>query len=317
VVVEDLVKRFGDFTAVDHVSFSVPKGEVFGFLGPNGAGKSTTIRMLCGIITPTSGRGSVGGLDIIADSEQIKEHIGYMSQRFSLYEDLTVEENIEFYGSVYGVPPARLAERKQWVLEMADLAGRAQSLTRELSGGWRQRLALGCALIHEPQILFLDEPTAGVDPLSRRRFWDLIYLVAGQAVTVFVTTHYMDEAEHCDRVGLIYDGKLIALDSPSELRQRRLAGRLLEVRADPLMAALELLSRDPAAREVAVFGAALHVVVEDESAAEGLARGLAAGGVNVSAISPIAPSLEDVFVALIGAAGRAGGTDGASARATG
>jgi len=299
VVVEDLVKTFGPFTAVDRISFSVPRGEVFGFLGPNGAGKSTTIRMLCGIITPTSGRGSVAGYDILTESEQIKERIGYMSQRFSLYEDLTVEENIEFYGGVYGVANARLAERKQWILEMANLTDRSRSLTGELAVGWKQRLALGCALVHEPEILFLDEPTAGVDPISRRNFWDLIYTVAGQGVTVFVTTHYMDEAEHCDRLGLIYRGKLIALGSPQQLKERYVAGALLEVRAQPIMQALDLLAGEPAAKEVAIFGAALHVVAESEAAAAPLRAALERGGVTVSRIETIAPSLEDIFVSLI------------------
>jgi ABC-2 type transport system ATP-binding protein len=299
VAVEDLVKTFGQFTAVDRISFSVPRGEVFGFLGPNGAGKSTTIRMLCGIITPTSGRGAVAGYDILTESEQIKERIGYMSQRFSLYEDLTVEENIEFYGGVYGVADARLAERKQWILEMANLTDRSRSLTGELAVGWKQRLALGCALVHEPEILFLDEPTAGVDPISRRNFWDLIYTVAGQGVTVFVTTHYMDEAEHCDRLGLIYRGKLIALGSPQQLKQRYVAGALLEVRAQPIMQALDLLVREPAAEEVAIFGATLHVVAESQAAAAPLRAALERGGVTVSRIETIAPSLEDIFVSLI------------------
>ena len=299
VIVEDLVRVFGRFVAVDHISFSVPKGEVFGFLGPNGAGKSTTIRMLCGIIVPTSGRGAVAGYDILLESEQIKERIGYMSQRFSLYEDLTVEENIEFYGGVYGVANARLAERKRWILEMANLTERARSLTGELAMGWKQRLALGCALVHEPEILFLDEPTAGVDPISRRSFWDLIYTVAGQGVTVFVTTHYMDEAEHCDRLGLIYRGKLIALGSPRQLKERYVAGALLEVHAQPAMAALDLLAREPAAKEVAIFGAAIHVVADSEAAIQPIRRALELGGVTVGRIETIAPSLEDVFVALI------------------
>jgi ABC-2 type transport system ATP-binding protein len=299
VIVEDLVKTFGPFTAVDRISFSVPRGEVFGFLGPNGAGKSTTIRMLCGIITPTSGRGSVAGYDILTESEEIKQRIGYMSQRFSLYEDLTVEENIEFYGGVYGVANARLAERKQWILEMANLTDRSRSLTGELAVGWKQRLALGCALVHQPPILFLDEPTAGVDPISRRNFWDLIYTVAGQGVTVFVTTHYMDEAEHCDRLGLIYRGKLIALGSPQQLKERYAAGALLEVHAHPIRQALDLLASEPAAREVAIFGAALHLVAESEAAAAQLRTALERGGVTVSRIEAIAPSLEDVFVSLI------------------
>jgi len=305
VAVEDLVRVFGRFVAVDHISFSVPKGEVFGFLGPNGAGKSTTIRMLCGIIAPTSGRGEVAGYDILRESEQIKERIGYMSQRFSLYDDLTVEENIEFYGGVYGVAGERLGERRRWILEMANLTERAGSLTGELAVGWKQRLALGCALVHEPEILFLDEPTAGVDPVSRRSFWDLIYTVAGQGVTVFVTTHYMDEAEHCDRLGLVYRGKLIALGSPRQLKERYAAGALIEVAAQPTMRALELLERVPAAKEAAVFGAALHVVADSEAAIEPIRRALELGGVTVAHIETIVPSLEDVFVALIEQADRA------------
>jgi len=299
VLIEDLVKRFGAFTAVDRVSLSVPKGEIFGLLGPNGAGKSTIIRMLCGILAPTSGRGSVIGFDMLRESERIKERIGYMSQKFSLYEDLTVEENIEFYGGIYGVRPERLAERRRWILEMANLAERAGSMTGQLAMGWKQRLALGCAVVHEPDMLFLDEPTAGVDPISRRNFWDLIYNVAGQGVTVFVTTHYMDEAEHCDRLGLIYGGRLIALGSPQQLKERYVAGTLLEVHAQPLMTALDLLAKEPSAKEVAIFGAALHVVTEGEAAIEPIRAALERGGAAVSRIDTILPSLEDVFVALI------------------
>ncbi len=304
VVVQDLVKRFGRFTAVDRVSFTVPKGEVFGFLGPNGAGKSTTIRMLCGILVPTSGTGRVAGLDVMTQSERIKQRIGYMSQRFSLYEDLTVTENIEFYGGVYGVTPRRLAARKQWILEMANLTERSGSLTGTLSAGWKQRLALGCAVVHEPEVLFLDEPTAGVDPVSRRSFWDLIYTVAGQGVTVFVTTHYMDEAEHCDRIGLIYGGRLIALASPAALKQRFAAGVLLEIVAAPVMDALEALAQEPAAKDVALFGAGLHVLVDDESAIPQLRQALVRRGAEVHRIEEVVPSLEDVFVSLIEQADR-------------
>ena len=299
VVVHDLVKRFGDFIAVDHVSFAVQRGEIFGFLGSNGAGKSTTIRMLCGILTPTAGNGTVAGFDIIRDSEKIKAHIGYMSQKFSLYEDLTVEENIEFYGDIYGVPYRRLAERKQWILEMANLTERANSMTGELPVGWKQRLALGCAMVHEPEILFLDEPTGGVDPASRRNFWDLIYNVSGEGVTVFVTTHYMDEAEHCDRLGLIDAGKLIALGSPRELKAQYVAGTLLEVQVDPVMTALDVLAAEPAAKEVAIFGTGLHVITDSTEAIAPIRAVLERGGVTVGRIEPIMPSLEDVFVALI------------------
>ena len=218
VVVENLEKRFGRFVAVDRVSFQVGRGEVFGFLGPNGAGKSTTIRMLCGILAPSGGRGTVAGFDIGTQPELVKAHIGYMSQRFSLYQDLTVEENIDFYSGIYRIPANKKRERKEWVIEMSGLAGHRRSLTAVLSGGWKQRLALGCAILHEPPIVFLDEPTSGVDPISRRKFWNLIYDLSAQGVTIFVTTHYMDEAEYCNRLGLIYRGELIALGTPHELK---------------------------------------------------------------------------------------------------
>lgn len=218
VTVENLEKRFGDFQAVDKVSFRVKRGEIFGFLGPNGAGKSTTIRMLCGIITPTAGKASVSGFDVLHEAEQIKAHIGYMSQKFSLYEDLTVEENINFFSGIYQIPQAEKEARKNWVIKMAGLDGHRDSLTSILAGGWRQRLALGCAMLHNPGVIFLDEPTSGVDPVSRRNFWDLIYQLAAEGVTVFVTTHYMDEAEYCDRLAMIYQGKLVAIGTPDELK---------------------------------------------------------------------------------------------------
>jgi len=299
VEVHDLVKTFGAFTAVDHVSFSVPRGEIFGFLGPNGAGKSTTIRMLCGLLLPTAGTGQVAGFDIRLDSERIKARIGYMSQKFSLYEDLTVSENIDFYSDIYGVAREKMAARKQWILTMANLKERAHSLTRELAMGWKQRLALGCALVHEPEILFLDEPTAGVDPISRRNFWELIYNVAGQGVTVFVTTHYMDEAEHCDRLGLIYGGKLIALGSPRELKTRQHTGVLLEMHGEPLMTALEMLTADAAVSDVAIFGNALHLITDHEANIPGIRERLERAGVALRALERIQPSLEDVFVSLI------------------
>jgi len=311
VTVSNLTRKFGDFVAVDNVSFSVPRGEIFGFLGPNGAGKSTTIRMLCGIIEPTAGAGAVAGYDIRTQSEQIKARIGYMSQKFSLYEDLTVAENIEFYAGVYGLSPARFRERKEWILRMADLRERENRLTGELAMGWKQRLALGCAVVHEPEILFLDEPTAGVDPVSRRNFWELIYDVAGRGVTVFVTTHYMDEAEHCDRLALIYSGKLIAIGSSAELKARFTAGALLEVAAQPVMQALEALRADPRVRDVAVFGRNLHVVMPELAEAAAQVREMLSGaGVSVIAVEPIVPSLEDVFVALVEQADRAAAASG-------
>jgi ABC-2 type transport system ATP-binding protein len=219
IEVQSLTKEFGRFRAVDSISFSVKKGEIFGFLGPNGAGKSTTIRMLCGIIRPTSGGGSVGGFSITSQPDEIKKIIGYLSQRFTLYQDLKVEENIDFHGGIHGLSPSSLKERKGWVLRMAGLEGREHSLTRELSGGWKQRLSLGCAILHRPQILFLDEPTASVDPVSRRDFWDLIYQLSEQGTTVFVTSHYMDEVERCHRLAIIYSGKIIAEGSPKELKR--------------------------------------------------------------------------------------------------
>ncbi len=219
VTVDDLEKRFGDFTAVRRINFRVRRGEIFGFLGPNGAGKSTAIRMLCGILSPSGGAATVAGFDVRTQPEQIKANIGYMSQKFSLYQDLTVEENIDFYAGIYRIPPERKRKRKEWVIEMAGLAQHRRRLTADLSGGWKQRLALGCAVLHEPPVVFLDEPTSGVDPINRRRFWDLIYDLSGRGVTVFVTTHYMDEAEYCNRLGLIYRGELIALGTPLELKE--------------------------------------------------------------------------------------------------
>jgi ABC-2 type transport system ATP-binding protein len=313
VVVRELERRFGDFVAVNRLSFSVAKGEIFGFLGPNGAGKSTTIRMLCGILAPTSGGGSVAGFDLRTQPEQIKAHIGYMSQRFSLYEDLTVEENIDFYSGIYRIAPAKKRARKEWVIEMAGLSENRRALTGTLSGGWKQRLALGCAILHEPPILFLDEPTSGVDPNSRRRFWDLIYELSGRGITVFVTTHYMDEAEHCDRLALIYQGELIALGSPQSLKAEAIKGVILEVhcdRPDEAMAAIAAAARAEGhnrsskvhaeMRSVALYGNGLHITVTDPVAAiPALRELLNSMGIRVTRIDPIPPSMEDVFVALI------------------
>ncbi|MBS1860000.1 MAG: ABC transporter ATP-binding protein, partial [Acidobacteria bacterium] len=235
VEIQDLVKRFGGFVAVDRVSLTVSKGEIFGFLGPNGAGKSTTIRMLCGLLTPTSGSASVNGLDVATQPEEIRRSIGYMSQKFSLYDDLTVEENIDFFSGIYGVPPERRPERKSYVLEMANLTERRGTLTQTLSGGWKQRLALGCAILHEPPVLFLDEPTSGVDPLARAAFWRLIHDLAAAGHTIFVSTHYMDEAEYCHRLALMYRGKVIALGPPAELKGGLTTHRLFNLEAsDPL-----------------------------------------------------------------------------------
>lgn len=305
VVVSSLEKRFGSFVAVNRISFAVARGEIFGFLGPNGAGKSTTIRMLCGILAPSGGAGTVAGFDVGREAEKIKAHIGYMSQKFSLYEDLTVEENIDFFSGIYGIPAARKQARKDWVVRMAGLAEHRHSRTSILSGGWKQRLALGCAILHEPPILFLDEPTSGVDPISRRRFWDLIYTLADQGTTIFVTTHYMDEAEYCDRVGLIYRGELIALGSPATLKKELMSETVLEVRCDRPQDAIAVVEKMAGVREAALFGRDLHVVATDAGvAAAEIRRGLGDLGYAVERIEPIVPSLEDVFVSLIEARDR-------------
>jgi len=306
VKAENLERRFGDFVAVDRISFQVPQGEIFGFLGPNGAGKSTTIRMLTGLLAPSGGMGWVGGLDIRTQGEAVKEIIGYMSQKFSLYEDLTVEQNLNFYGGIYRIPKEKKAARKAWALEMAGLTGREKNLTRELAGGWRQRLALGAAILHEPRILFLDEPTSGVDPISRRNFWDLIRAMAHEGVTVFVTTHYMDEAEYCDRLALIYRGRIIALGTPDELKRERMPEDVLEVVVDRPVDALEVLPKESAVHEAALFGTTLHVVVADAAADAPIVRAaLVRAGIRVDRIEKILPSLEDVFVSLIEAEDRA------------
>jgi len=306
VVVKDLEKRFGSFIAVNRVSFEVSKGEIFGFLGPNGAGKSTTIRMLCGILMPSGGTGTVAGFDVRTEAEQIKAHIGYMSQKFSLYEDLTVEENIDFYSGIYCITPEKKKERKEWVIEMAGLKEHRQSRTAILSGGWKQRLALGCAILHEPPIIFLDEPTSGVDPISRRQFWNLIYELSGKGVTVFVTTHYMDEAEYCDRIGLIYRGELTAIGTPEVLKTELMQEDVLEIACDRPKDAMGEIEKLPGIREVALFGKGLHVVAVDGEAAIAAIRSvLGEKGYQVEHIEKIVPSLEDVFVSLIEARDRA------------
>jgi ABC-2 type transport system ATP-binding protein len=305
VAVKDLERRFGSFVAVNRISFEVARGEIFGFLGPNGAGKSTTIRMLCGLLAPTGGSGTVAGLDVRTQQEAIKCHIGYMSQKFSLYEDLTVEENIDFYSGIYRIPAARKAERKAWVIAMAGLENHRSSRTAILSGGWKQRLALGCAILHEPPILFLDEPTSGVDPISRRQFWDLIYELAGKGVTIFVTTHYMEEAEYCDRIALIYRGELIANGSPETLKTKLMREAVLEVACERPQDAMDELAAIAGVREVALFGGGLHVVTEDATAVgAAVERHLRERGFRVGRVEQIVPSLEDVFVSLIEARDR-------------
>lgn len=305
VVAEDLTRRFGDFVAVNKVSFAVRPGEILGFLGPNGAGKSTTIRMLCGILAPSSGRAVVAGYDVGREPEKVKQHIGYMSQRFSLYPDLTVQENLNFYSGIYRLTAKEKAVRQEWVLNMAGFEEHRHTLTAALAGGWQQRLALGCALLHRPPVLFLDEPTSGVDPIARRQFWTLIYQLAEQGTTVFVTTHYMDEAEYCSRLALIYRGELVALGTPAELKNRYMpAGQLLSLICPDPYAALQVVEKQPGVREAALFGRGLHIVVSDwQEVAPRLTAALAAAGID-GQVTPVPPSLEDVFVAVIEARDR-------------
>ena len=300
VEIHDLVKAFGPFVAVDHVSLEVAKGEIFGFLGPNGAGKSTTIRMLCGLLTPSSGSARVSGLDVATQPEEIRARIGYMSQKFSLYDDLTVEENIDFFSGMYGVPRALRSERKNHVLEMANLAERRGALTRTLSGGWKQRLALGCAILHDPAVLFLDEPTSGVDPLARGAFWHLIHDLAETGHTIFVSTHYMDEAEYCHRLALMYRGKVIALGTPAELKGGLGHQSLLNLETSDPLATMRALEGLPGVRDVAVFGGGLHVTVDQAAAgAERVKTRLAEKGIEVRHMDGIEPSMENGFVAMI------------------
>jgi drug efflux transport system ATP-binding protein len=298
--VRGLTRRFGQFVAVDNVTFDVRRGEIFGFLGSNGAGKSTTIRMLCGLLKPTSGTATVGGVDVTQDPEGVKRRIGYMSQRFSLYELLTVDQNIEFFGGVYGLDAAKLTERRRLVIDMAGLAGRETTLARDLAGGWRQRLALGCAILHEPAILFLDEPTGGVDPLSRRQFWRLIDALSQSGVTVLVTTHYLDEAERCHRVALIHAGRLAAIGTTTEVKQIFAGRPILEVRTDRSVEAMRLLDGFPEVEKTSLFGTAVHAVLRrGDVRPEEIESKLRGGGVRVESIAPVVPSLEDVFLDVI------------------
>lgn len=301
VTVAELTKRFGSFTAVDRISFTVRSGEIFGFLGPNGSGKTTTIRMLTGLLPPTSGRGTVAGYDILREQGRIKPEIGYMSQKFSLYPDLTVGENIDLYAGLYNVPRRRRAERKAWVLDMAGLRGKERLLTRDLSGGWKQRLALGCSVMHQPRILFLDEPTSGVDPISRREFWDLIFELSAQGVTIFVTTHYMDEADHCHTLALLYYGQIIALDSPRAMKANMKAGQVLEVEVPNALQAASVVAHSPHVQSAAAYGDKLHVLVwgEADEAVEPLSRTLADADLRPGRVERIEFSLEDLFVIYI------------------
>jgi ABC-2 type transport system ATP-binding protein len=299
VLARGLTKRFGTFTAVDNLDLAIAKGEVVGFIGPNGAGKSTTIRMLCGLLKPNSGSAQVAGYDVGTQPEAVREHIGYMSQKFSLYGDLTVRENLIFFGGLYGVPRRHIEERIQSAVTMAGLAGREGALVRTLAGGWKQRLALGCAILHRPPVLFLDEPTSGVEPQARRRFWDLIHDLASGGVTVLVSTHYMDEAEYCNRIALIDSGRIVAIGSPSELRRRQLGGTLHELECSALGAAVEALRQVPGVIDAAIFGDKLHVLLEHAAAAAELQPLLAHQGIEAGTPQVITPSLEDVFVRLV------------------
>ena len=307
VVAKNLVKRFGDFVAVDDVSLEAARGEILGFLGPNGSGKSTTIRMLCGLLLPTSGQALVAGIDVARDPERVRQNIGYMSQKFSLYNDLKVIENLRFFAGMYGVGRAELKERIGWAIDMAGLSGREDLLTGTLPAGWKQRLALGCAVLHRPPIVFLDEPTSGVDPISRRLFWELIHRMADDGVTVFVTTHYMDEAEYCNRLVLIDRGQMVASGSPLELKLKSMQGELLIVECDQVGKALEALQQAPGVSDAAIFGNALHLVVPRASDAVPEVKAyLFERGIRVKRIEQIRPSLEDVFVSLTSAKHRQG-----------
>jgi ABC-2 type transport system ATP-binding protein len=305
IVVKNLSRHFGAFKAVDNISFEVDRGEIFGFLGPNGAGKSTTIRMLNGLLLPSSGEGRVGGYDIITENAKIKDHIGYMSQKFSLYEDLTAEENLNFFGGVYGLPPAKLRDRITEVLRLVDLEERRRDLTRTLPLGLKQRLALASAIIHQPSILFLDEATSGVDPVSRRNFWDLIYAMAQEGQTILVTTHYMEEAEFCDRLVLIYQGHIIAQGTPSELKGE-VKETILEVFPDNLDGALALINQLPQVSEAAVFGSGLHIsTLQPDETEPAIKDTLAAHHIALGSMERVTPSLEDAFISLVQQAGEA------------
>lgn len=300
IEVENLTKKFGNFTAVDNISFNVKKGNIFGFLGPNGAGKSTTIRMLCGLLNSTSGTAQVAGYDINKESEGVKKNIGYMAQKFSLYDDLTVKENINFFGGVYGLSKIQINERMKPVLEMAGLKGNENSITRELSGGWKQRIALGCAILHKPKIVFLDEPTGGVDPVSRRRFWEIINNLSEEGITIFVTTHYLDEAEYCNIIMMIYAGRIVADGSPKELKVKYINNPMFEVECNKIIEALDILQNQDWVIETSIFGTYLHIQVKAEEDAElKINSKLRDNNITIKRINRILPSLEDVFIHTI------------------
>ena len=300
IIADKLSKRFGSFVAVDNVSFEVRQGEIFGFLGANGAGKSTTIKMLCGLLSSSSGTARVGGYDINRQADLVKKNIGYMSQKFSLYEDLTVAENIDFFGGVYGLDGQNLKNRKQWALEMAGLSGRERSLTRELAGGLKQRLALGCAILHKPKILFLDEPTGGVDPVSRRSFWDLISELSSGGTTIFVTTHYLDEAEYCNQITLMHAGRIVAGGSPNQLKREWIKNPILEFKSSDVVKTMGMIQDQPWALETTIFGNSLHVSVEDADAGrDRIIKLMQDKNIHIENIRQVSPTLEDVFITLI------------------
>jgi ABC-2 type transport system ATP-binding protein len=299
IEIKNLTKIFGDFTAVNNVSFNVKKGDVFGFLGPNGSGKTTVIRMIMGLITPTSGTGKVLGFDVSTENEKIRSHIGYMSQKFSLYEDLTVEENLDFYAGVYNVQKDKIKEKKKEILEMADLVGRESMITSNLSGGWKQRLALGCSIIHDPEILLLDEPTGGVDPIARRQFWDVIYDLSKKGVTILVTTHYMDEAEHCNSIGFLYYGNILSLDTPNVMKEKIIDGDIVEIKTDKTLKTIELLKTKDKIKDASVYGAGIHVMTESNLNLNEVRDFLIKNNVEVHSIKKVKPTLEDVFVFLV------------------
>ncbi|MFA5857531.1 MAG: ABC transporter ATP-binding protein [Elusimicrobiota bacterium] len=302
--VKALTRKFGKFTAVNNISMQVKQGEIFGFLGPNGAGKSTTIRMLCGIIPPTEGTAIVAGYDVVTVPDKVKGSIGYMSQKFSLYDDLTVSQNIDFYSGIYLVPKAEKKQRKEWVLNTTGLTDNINTLTSNLSGGWKQRLALACAVVHKPKVLFLDEPTAGVDPLARRKFWDLIYDTAANGTTILVTTHYLDEAENCNRIGLIYNGEIIAIGTPGEVKADALPENILELNCGDCLAAMDILSGNEFVKQSTPFGNMLHLILNrisgsNNGVVESIKTNLSSRGIQVVSAEFVRPSLEDVFIYLI------------------
>ena len=296
ILTQGLTKKFGTFVAVDNVSFSVSPGEVFGFLGPNGAGKTTTIRMLCGILPPTAGRALVGGVDVMKEPHKIRGNIGYMSQRFSLYTDLTVTENLNLYAGIYGIPENALKRRLKEVMELTALTGKEDAPVIDLPTGWRQRLALSCAILHEPEVIFLDEPTSGVDPSARQAFWELIYQLSSRGTAVLVTTHYMEEAEQCNRIGMIFGGRLVAMDTPTLLKEK-IPGKVYEVEAGDAIRASEVMRQLPDIAEVSPFGRRLHVLTKTgKTSRTRLRQALAKARITVSSLEEVAPSLEDVFI---------------------